>query len=82
MRISLYAQISLKDRPPDFRGMTGESVNIGKDEPVDFDVMVVNILGRLAEYYGIFTPADVLNSQLDQIAEFCQHARFKGEKDR
>lgn len=82
MRVSLYAQISLKDTPDDYRGLAGESVNIGKDEELDFDVMVVQILGRLAEYYGIFVPPDVLNGQLDQIADFCHHARFKsGEKD-
>ena len=76
MRVSLYAQVSLKDRPEDFRGMTGESFVIGKDEPVTLDEMVGYIIHAVAPYYGLLHETDELNEQLDRLVEFCQASRF------
>lgn len=77
MRVSIYAQITLKDKPKGFLGMTGESISLGKNDTIDFNVMVIQLLRRLADYYSIFMTPDELNRQLDNIVEFCQLARFK-----
>jgi hypothetical protein len=77
MHVSIYVQITLKDRPDDFRGMTGESLVIGKTEATGLDEMLCSLFNRLADYYGLCAPAEILNDQLDEAAAYFQHVRFK-----
>ena len=77
MRVSVYAQISLKDRPEGYLGMTGESLSIGKNEEADLYTMMASLLNRLAGYYGMAYEAEELNKQLDKLSGLCHALRFK-----
>ena len=76
MRVSVYVQISLKDRDKQYLGRTGESLSIGKKEKAGMDDIVIGLLIRLLDYFCIFSTADELNAQFDRIAAYCTESRF------
>lgn len=76
MRVSISVNITLKDRPKDFRGMYRESIVIGKDEPVTLDEMLGGLLIRLAPYYGACATPEELNEALDRLAEYFREVGF------
>ena len=76
MHVSLYARISLKERPDGFLGLTGEDLVIGKDSPVDLDQMLVGLFQRLADYYGLVATPDELNKQLETLSQYFANTLF------
>lgn len=81
MRVSVYAQVTLKDKPKDYLGVSGESVSIGKDQFIGLADMMAYLLQTVGSYYGIFQTEDELNEQLDKLAVHCQRLRFRSEEE-
>lgn len=71
-------KISFDGLPPDCTGATGFTIRVPfrVHPPNCLDVIAVAVLRRLATHYAHLAP-DVLNEQLDHIADWCQAARFE-----
>ena len=66
MHLSVSAQFSLKN-PGNYRGLTGDSLSIGKKESVSFADMARVLLVHILNYYVVFTDAETLNAELDEL---------------
>lgn len=66
MHLSVYAQFNLKDIG-NYRGLLGDSLSIGKKKPVPFVDMACTLLVHILNYYCVFTDAETLNAELDEL---------------
>ena len=78
MHLSISARFTLKDLG-DYRGLTGDSLSIGKKEPVSFADIARVLLIHILNYYVIFADADTLNAELDALRTSL--ATWKVEED-
>jgi len=67
MHLSVFAQFNLKKVEKGYRGLTGDSLSIGKKEPAPFADMARVLLVHILNYYVIFTDAATLNAELDEL---------------
>ena len=67
MHLSVFAQFNLKKIEKGYRGLTGDSLSIGKKESVSFADMVRVLLVHILNYYVVFTDAETLNAELDEL---------------
>ena len=51
MNISAYVRFTLKNKPDEYRGITGEDWNIGKDDPLEWHQLVYIFVRRVVEFY-------------------------------
>ena len=66
MHLSVYAQFNLKNLG-EHRGLTGDSLSIGKKEPMSFADMARVLLVHILNYYVFFADAETLNAELDEL---------------
>ena len=79
MHLSVFAQFNLKKIEKGYRGLTGDSLSIGKKEPVSFADIARVLLVHILNYYVIFADADTLNAELDALRTSL--ATWKVEED-
>jgi len=73
MHLSLSVKYTLKNRDPDYRGLTGEHIAYGKDKPATFDQLVGAVAYKVLGYYARFQDADTLNAALDKLRAALTH---------
>ena len=66
MHLSISARFTLKDLG-DYRGLTGDSIQIGKSKSVPFADMARALLFHILDYYIRFADAATLNAELDKL---------------
>ena len=81
MRLSVSGQFTLKNRPKDCSGITGEHWNIGKDRPVSFSRMVLAFMFIASDFYTIFCDAAKMNTEMEKIRQALQDIEFETRKE-
>ena len=66
MHLSVFAQFNLKKIEKGYRGLTGDSLSIGKKGTVPFADMARVLFFHILNYYVIFTDAATLNAEIDE----------------
>ena len=79
-RLRMTVRYSLKDMPPDYRGLVGENWTYG-DKPGSFSMMVRSVMTQMGEFYTFFTDPDTMNAELDKLREWLATVEVRGKLD-
>jgi hypothetical protein len=72
--ISVAVRLTLKNKPPEFRGMSGQTIAFGKNQPLELTSLILSIVKTVLDFYIHTMPEDAttpekLNAQIREIAE-------------
>lgn len=76
MRLQVYAQFYLKDRPEGYLGMTQESWNFGKHRPATMAELAIQFLTVLFGWHTRFLNLEDINKEKDKIQEWLNQTTF------
>jgi len=79
-RLQMSVRYSLKDMPPEHRGLVGENWTYGM-KPASFSDMVRGVVTQIGEFYTFFTDADTMNAELDKLREWLATVEVRGKLD-
>ena len=77
MHLSISARFTLKDRPKEHRGLTGETWAFGRTGFISLAAMCCGVIQQIMHYYEFLCDADTLNADLDRLVDWLQGVRFR-----
>lgn len=79
MYLSISSQFTLKDRPAEYRGITGEHVTFAKERPSSLAQMCMDLLERTFDWYCIIDEAKDLNAELKLLVAWLNGIHFEAK---
>lgn len=76
MHLSISAQYTLKNRTPEYRGITSEHVTFGKDRPSSLAEMCMSLLEYTFDWYCITEDAESLNADRKLLSAWLSGIHF------
>lgn len=81
MRVSFYINISMKDKPPGYRGITGESWTVGKEKEVRPTEGVASLFAILDRFYGECYSSEQMVEELQKMAQFFEQEAHRRKEE-
>lgn len=76
MHLSVSSQFTLKNRPPDHKGIIGDRITIGKNRPSSLAEMCMALMEHVFDYYCIVDKAEGLNAELKLVIAWLNGIHF------
>jgi hypothetical protein len=76
MRVSVYAQFSLKDKPNGYLGLTQASWHFGRNQPASMAELAIGFLRVLFDWHTFLLSAEEANKEKEAIEEWLRRHPF------
>ncbi len=82
MRLSISARFTLKDKLKDYKWLTSEHWNFGKDKPLSMSDLAIGFLQVLFRWHCTWLAAEKMNEEKRHIANWLAGVSFEEQPSR